>query len=95
VVPRSLRLLYLKDAEACDYAPDAEELTRLSATWWRCGAPSSGRPKQRGLPPKPGRLCDWCSHKSRCPAYGGHAAAVPEPVPAPEVAAESLVVVDE
>ena len=32
VVPRVLRLLYLKDAEVCDYAPDAEELPRFERT---------------------------------------------------------------
>ena len=32
VVPRVLRLLYLKDAEACDYAPEPEELMRFERT---------------------------------------------------------------
>ena len=32
VVPRVLRLLYLKDAEICDYTPDAEELARFERT---------------------------------------------------------------
>ena len=27
--------------------------------------------------PNPGRLCDWCDHKSRCPAWGG----TPPPYP--------------
>ena len=24
-----------------------------------------------GLPPQPGRLCDWCAFKAYCPAFGG------------------------
>src|SRR4029450_2025077 len=32
VVPRTLRLLYLKDAEACDYSPDEEALSRFERT---------------------------------------------------------------
>src|SRR5690349_6079721 len=32
VAPRALRLLYLKDAEACDYQPDTEELLRFERT---------------------------------------------------------------
>src|SRR5947207_5848550 len=32
VVPRVLRLLYLRDAEVCDFAPDAEELARFERT---------------------------------------------------------------
>jgi putative RecB family exonuclease len=29
------------------------------------------------FPANPGRLCDWCDHKSRCPAFGG----TPPPYP--------------
>jgi putative RecB family exonuclease len=32
VVPRVLRLLYLRDAEVLDYTPDADELVRPTAT---------------------------------------------------------------
>ena len=27
--------------------------------------------RARGLPPNPGRLCDWCAFKAYCPAFGG------------------------
>jgi putative RecB family exonuclease len=95
VVPRSLRLLYLKDAEACDYAPDAEELTRFErnlVALWRAIDKAT---KDRDFRPKTSKLCDWCSHKSLCPAYGGTPPPFPEPVPQPRVSAEALVVVDE
>jgi putative RecB family exonuclease len=95
VVPRALRLLYLKDAEACDYSPDPEELTRFErnlVALWRAIERAT---EERDFRPKPGRLCDWCSHKSRCPAFGGTLPPFPEPVPAPAEPDESLVVVEE
>jgi putative RecB family exonuclease len=95
VVPRSLRLLYLKDSEACDYSPDAEELTRFErnlVALWRAIERAT---EQRDFRPQPSRLCDWCSHQSRCPAYGGTPPPFPEPVPSPEVPAEALLVAEE
>lgn len=95
VVPRSLRLLYLKDAEACDYSPDADELTRFERNLVALWRAIDRATQERDFRPKPGRLCDWCSHHSRCPAYGGTPPPFPEPVPAPAEEAESLVVVEE
>lgn len=95
VVPRSLRLLYLKDAEACDYSPDADELTRFErnlVALWRAIDKAT---KDRDFRPKPSKLCDWCSHKSLCPEFGGTPPPFPEPVPVPLASAEALVVVDE
>lgn len=77
VVPHQLRLIYLKDGQVLTYAPDAAELERfertLSAIWsaiLAAGATGDFRPN-------PGRLCDWCDHKVRCPAFGG----TPPPYP--------------
>jgi putative RecB family exonuclease len=95
VVPRTLRLLYLKDAEACDYAPDMEELTRFERTLVALWRAIDRATTERDFRPKPSRLCDWCSHQSRCPAFGGTPPPFPEPVPTPEADAEALVVVDE
>jgi len=95
VVPRTLRLLYLKDAEACDYAPDVEELTRFERTLVALWRAIDRATTERDFRPKPSRLCDWCSHQSRCPAFGGTPPPFPEPVPTLEADAEALVVVDE
>jgi putative RecB family exonuclease len=95
IVPRSLRLLYLKDAEACDYSPDADELTRFErnlVALWRAIERAT---VERDFRPKPSKLCDWCSHHSRCPTFGGTPPPFPEPVPAPVAEAEALVVLDE
>jgi putative RecB family exonuclease len=95
VVPRSLRLLYLKDAEACDYAPDAEELTRFERTLVALWRAIDRATVERDFRAKPSRLCDWCSHQSRCPAFGGTPPPFPEPVPVPQTDEEAAVVVDE
>jgi putative RecB family exonuclease len=95
VVPRKLRLLYLKDAEACDYAPDMEELARFERTLVALWRAIDRATTERDFRPKPSRLCGWCSHQSRCPAFGGTPPPFPEPVPVPETSSEALVVVDE
>lgn len=80
-VPRVLRLLYLKDAEACDYTPDPEELVRFERTvlaLWRAIAKATAA---RDFRPKPSRLCGWCAHQDRCPAFGGTPPPYPEPGP--------------
>ncbi len=95
VVPRSLRLLYLKDAEACDYSPDADELTRFErnlVALWRAIDKAT---QERDFRPKPSKLCDWCAHKALCPAYGGTPPPFPEPTPMPRQSEEALVVLDE
>ncbi|WP_200213333.1 RecB family exonuclease [Micromonospora coerulea] len=77
VVPRVLRLLYLKDAEICDYTPDAEELLRFERTvvaLWQAIEQATARQDFR---PRPSRLCDWCSHQAHCPSFGG----TPPPFP--------------
>lgn len=77
VVPRQLRLMYLSDRQSLAYVPDADELIRfertLDAVWQailRAG-------KTGNFPANPSRLCDWCDHKVRCPAFGG----TPPPYP--------------
>ena len=77
VVPTQLRLMYLADGQMLTYAPDEDELRRfertLSAIWraiLSAGATGDFRPR-------PSKLCDWCDHKSHCPAFGG----TPPPYP--------------
>jgi putative RecB family exonuclease len=77
VVPRVLRLLYLKDVEICDYTPDAEELVRFESTLLALWRAIQAATAAREFRPKPSRLCGWCSHQERCPAFGG----TPPPYP--------------
>jgi putative RecB family exonuclease len=96
VVPRMLRLLYLKDAEACDYAPDVEELERFERTLLALWKAIERATDQRDFRPRPSRLCGWCSHQIRCPAYGGTLPPFPEPPPPVQAPApEPLIAMDE
>jgi putative RecB family exonuclease len=77
VLPARLRLIYLADGQVLDYSPDLDELLRFEKTLmaiWRAiqsaGATGDFRPH-------PSRLCDWCAHHERCPAFGG----TPPPYP--------------
>jgi putative RecB family exonuclease len=94
VVPRSLRLVYLKDAEVCDYAPDAEELSRFERTLVALWRAIERAIADRDFRPKPSRLCGWCAHQSICPAYGGTPPPFPERPPAIPVA-DIVVATDE
>nr|WP_307834541.1 PD-(D/E)XK nuclease family protein [Actinoplanes lichenicola] len=77
VVPRVLRLLYLKDAEVCDYSPDADELERFERTLVALSEAIERAKREQNFLPKPSRLCGWCSHQALCPAKGG----TPPPYP--------------
>ncbi|MEV4122106.1 PD-(D/E)XK nuclease family protein [Micromonospora sp. NPDC049645] len=86
VVPRVLRLLYLRDAEVLDYTPDADELVRFERTvvaLWRAIEQATARQDFR---PRPSRLCDWCSHQALCPSFGG----TPPPFPVAAANADPL-----
>ena len=77
VVPRQLRLLYLRDREALSYAPDAEELRRFERTLHAIWAAISKARQSGDFRPSPSRLCAWCDHQALCPAFGG----TPPPYP--------------
>jgi putative RecB family exonuclease len=80
-VPRVLRLLYLRDAEICDYTPEAEELVRFERTLFALWRAIERATDAKEFRPTPSRLCGWCSHQARCPAFGGTPPPFPEPVP--------------
>jgi putative RecB family exonuclease len=96
VVPRVLRLLYLKDAEACDYAPEVEELERFERTLLALWRAIERATDERDFRPRPSRLCGWCAHQVRCPAYGGTLPPFPEPPPPVQAPApEPIIAMDE
>ncbi len=77
VVPRQLRLIYLADTDTLSYAPDAEELARFERTLMAIWAAIARALQTGDFRPSPGRLCEWCDHQARCPAFGG----TPPPYP--------------
>jgi putative RecB family exonuclease len=72
-----LQLLYLGSGEVLRYEPDEADLRaterKLLALW----AAISRAIETGDWRPSPSRMCDWCDHKERCPAFGG----TPPPLP--------------
>jgi putative RecB family exonuclease len=78
-VPRRLQLFYLGSGDVLHYEPDEADLTatarKLEALWTAIRrAMTTGDWR-----PTPSRLCAWCDHQVRCPAFGG----TPPPLPQP------------
>ncbi|MGE5211714.1 MAG: RecB family exonuclease [Acidobacteriota bacterium] len=69
--PARIRLMYLASGETIETVPSAQSVkfitTRTTAVWSaveRACSTGDFRPRQS-------RLCDWCSFKQWCPAFGG------------------------
>lgn len=81
-VPRLLQLLYLGSEEVLRYQPDEADLLaterKVRAIW----AAVQRATESGDWRPSPSRLCDWCDHQARCPAFGGTPPELPVlPVP--------------
>jgi putative RecB family exonuclease len=81
-----LRLLYLKDAEVCDYRPEADELRRFERTLFALWKAIEAATAAQHFRHTPGRLCDWCSYQAVCPAFGGTPPPFPDPLPIATIA---------
>jgi putative RecB family exonuclease len=71
VVPAQLLLLYLADGETLTYRPDEAELRRFEGTLEAIWAAIMRAAGDGSFLPNPGPPCGWCSHRARCPAWGG------------------------
>lgn len=71
VVPHQLRLLYLADRQALSYTPEESELIRFERTLAAIWSAIQRAARSGDFRPNPSRMCDWCDHKPRCPAFGG------------------------
>ena len=78
VVPTVLQLVYLGNGEILRYEPDEADLLaterKVEALWAAIRLAEETGDWQ----PNPSRLCDWCSYKPFCPAYGGTPPSLPE-----------------
>lgn len=77
VLPVRLRLIYLADGELLDYSPDHAELLRFEKTLMAIWQAIQSAGATGDFRPSPSRLCDWCAHRTLCPAFGG----TPPPYP--------------
>lgn len=78
--PARIQLLHLAEPVAISLAPSEQAIrglrNRTLAIW-----SAVERACQTGdFRPKVSRLCDFCSYKAYCPAFGGDLPAVPEPI---------------
>lgn len=77
VPPTRLRLIYLADGQLLDYSADRDELLRFEKTLMAIWRAIQSAGETGDFRPNPSRLCDWCPHQQRCPAFGG----TPPPYP--------------
>ena len=78
VVPAMLQLVYLGNGEILRYEPDEADLLaterKVEALWKAIRLAE----ETREWLPSPSKLCDWCSYKAFCPAFGGTPPPLPE-----------------
>jgi putative RecB family exonuclease len=79
VIPSVLQLMYLADRTVLRYTPHQAELEATERKLEALQAAIEASLERGEFQARPGRLCDWCSHKALCPAWGG------TPPPLPEV----------
>jgi putative RecB family exonuclease len=76
--PAKVQLYFLSKPEAIIATPSAQSVTaveRKTTAAWNAIVRACDRDDFR---PRPGRLCDWCTFKPYCPAWGGDPAQAAE-----------------
>lgn len=77
-LPAMLQLMYLGDGQVLRSAPTTGDLerteTRIRSVWSSIVRDAEAE----DFRPSRSRLCDWCAHRSLCPAFGGQAPEIPE-----------------
>jgi len=76
-VPRLLQLMYLGNRSLLRYEPDEDDLRSTERRILALRDAISRVADDGDFQATPSRLCDWCSHRSLCPAWGG----TPPPLP--------------
>ena len=80
-IPRMLQLMYLGDGQLMRLEPDEETLIATERRILALRDAISRAADAGEFPATASRLCDWCSHRALCPAWGG----TPPPLPAREI----------
>ena len=92
VLPKLLRLYYLRDRERLDYTPDERDLVGLERQLDAIGAAITRARETGDWRHRPSKLCDWCAHQAICPAFGGTLPQLPvaaQDAPLPETGVTS------
>jgi putative RecB family exonuclease len=78
VLPALLQLEYLGDGRIVRHAPHESEMTTFESRVRSIWSDIEDAARSGDWRPRPSRLCDWCSFKSACPAFGGTPPTLPE-----------------
>ena len=79
VLPKRLQLEYLGDGVVLTHEPTEPEMATFEARVRSIWARHRGRgPVAATGARAPSKLCDWCSFKALCPAFGGTPPQIPE-----------------
>jgi len=70
-VPTRLQLMYLGDGRMLRLDPDEHMLEATERRILALRDAIRRSADAEDFAPKPSRLCDWCSHRALCPAWGG------------------------
>jgi len=71
VLPRALQLEYLADGQVLRHEPTEAEMATLEARVRALWSSIQDSARTGTWLPRPSPLCDWCSFKAQCPAFGG------------------------
>ena len=77
-IPRLLQLMYLAGREVLRYEPAPDDLRATERRVLALRDAIARAADTGSFAPAPSRLCDWCSHQARCPAFGGTPPALPD-----------------
>jgi putative RecB family exonuclease len=76
-VPRLLQLMYLGNGDVLRYEPNEDDLRSTERKVLALRDAISRAADAQAFDPSPSKLCDWCSYRALCPAWGGS----PPPLP--------------
>ena len=77
VLPKRLQLEYLGDGVILQHEPTESEMATIEARVRSIWGGIEDAARSGDWRPRPSKLCDWCSFKALCPAFGGTPPEVP------------------
>ncbi|MEN0128045.1 MAG: PD-(D/E)XK nuclease family protein [Brevundimonas sp.] len=78
VLPRRLQLEYLGDGVVVQHEPSEAEMATFEARIRSIWAGIQDTARSGEWRPRTSKLCDWCSFKAVCPAFGGVPPQIPD-----------------
>ena len=70
-IPRLLQLMYLGSGDVLKYQPNETDLLATESKILAVRSAINEAARSGTFAPTTSKLCDWCAHRSLCPAWGG------------------------